>query len=113
MSCRECGGNGTLYVLEGYVDQHQPDVADDHPDVISVRAKRASLANTVYPCPECRPELFKRWSAGHMAVAPLGTRSTVPAKARGGRRQQDPLPLEPPGDLDPRDFTMPTRRDLE
>src|SRR5690606_5208726 len=28
--------------------------------------RRKSLANTVYPCDRCRPELFARWAAGHL-----------------------------------------------
>lgn len=119
MTCSECGGGGTLFVLQGYVDQQAPLPADtttlDPVALARLLARRAALANTVYPCPECRPEMFAAWSKGEFAVAPLGTRATVPAKARGGRSRQEPLPIEP-HDLHPDDdlanWSM-TRRDLQ
>lgn len=113
MSCAECVGTGTLFVLPGYVDQQAPlpvDGTDPEPELV---AKRAALANTVYPCPECAPDAFARWSGGAFATAPLGTRSTVPAGARrgGGPRKAEPLPMEPTW-LGPEDWSS-TRRDLD
>lgn len=111
MSCRECSGLGTLFVLPAYVDQQRPAVAEDDPEFDRVEALRASLANTVFPCPECRPEQFAAWSGGHYAMRPLGASSpsSVPRRTRG-RRGQEPLPMEPT-DIDPSDWSL-TRADL-
>lgn len=114
MSCAECHGAGTLFVLDGYVDQHAPLPTDidgmDRDELSALMAKRAALRNTVYPCPECATERFQAWSKGQFAVAPLGTRTSVPVKARRGTKATDPLPLEPTW-LGPEDWSE-TRRDL-
>lgn len=117
MTCAECDGDGMLFVQEGYVDRHCP--IPDGFDGLTDREKatifgqRAGLRNSVYPCPTCAPERFSAWSQGAFAVAPLGTRSTVPPAARRvGFPAKPRLPLEPPSDLGPEDWTN-TRRDLQ
>lgn len=77
--CERCDG-GWVTVKAGYVERLAPwpaplpaDLAAD-PEMVAahellveeVRVRRASLANTVYPCRECQPAAFFRWVGGHL-----------------------------------------------
>lgn len=75
--CARCGDTRWCQVTQAYVDHHHPwsalphpDLPDDAPGNAEVRSndrrKRAALANSSYPCPDCDPAGFARWAEGHM-----------------------------------------------
>lgn len=57
----KCGGHGWVYVPEGYADR----VIAESP---FLAGRRASLENSVYPCPTHRPDMYERWSHGCLDV---------------------------------------------
>lgn len=65
--CVKCD-HGWVTVGSGYVEDHArlPDhvlVSGEDRDRI-LRARRAALAESVYPCRRCRPTQFFRWANG-------------------------------------------------
>lgn len=68
--------HGWVRVSDGYVDKHapMPQLADPVNDAEQAmndaimrewRIHRAGVANSSYPCWECRPRQFARWQQGH------------------------------------------------
>jgi hypothetical protein len=57
---------GWVTVDERYVDRVLP-VDDSAPDAAQaiLTARRAAIADAVYPCHSCQPAVFDRWAAGH------------------------------------------------
>lgn len=71
-----CEGDGWVRVGDEYVDGIAPwpaKPADDTPEALEAyelavetcRIRRASAANTVYPCKACQPAAFSRWAGRH------------------------------------------------
>lgn len=69
---------GWRRVTEQYVDRYAPPWPDPPPlgstpevdaayerEVQRIAALRAGIANSWYPCRECKPRLFFRWVGGH------------------------------------------------
>lgn len=109
MSCERCD-HGWITVGPGYPAWRWPDPAEwpADPETAEVVAqqltwKRRLAAQDIYPCRNCRPELFARWAGGHLAS---GHRCGECAEVRRGRRR----PATPPESVsvpEPRE-----RRDL-
>ena len=74
--------------------------------------RRKSLANTVYPCDRCRPELFARWAAGHLDPDHDSSSCSECRDVRRGRASAgNPSQVRPPlavGVMSP-----PARKDLD
>lgn len=75
--CHRCSDTGWCQVTEHYVNRHAPwpslpePITDaEHKANARVmeeaRIKRAGIANSSFPCPDCQPKMFERWAAGHM-----------------------------------------------
>lgn len=78
--CLRCKGEEVEWVTERYLDRHAPwpdpppegsvpsRLAEHDAQVEVVRLRRASLANSCYPCRECQPGPFFRWAGRHWEV---------------------------------------------
>lgn len=121
--CQRCDA-GWVEVTQSYVDRIAPIPElqlgadpDVHEAIVAeVMTRRASLANTVYPCRDCQPAAFYRWAGGHLErnhdrakcdeCSELDARSS--SRGRGGRHRDllhdgptPPVPTAPPrADLD-------------
>lgn len=76
--CDRCE-RGWVRVTQAYVDRKAPYPAPLSPEIMSepgmaeaydalvasVESRRRALAESYYPCKECRPEAFYRWAQGH------------------------------------------------
>lgn len=76
-SCDRCSDTGWCQVTEHYVDRlapwpslPEPITEAEHAGhaqlMEDARRKRAAVANSSFPCPDCQPAMFDRWAAGHM-----------------------------------------------
>lgn len=109
-----CDGTGFVRVSQRYVDRHAPmpnlpeptnDAEQHQYDAIMHEAAmvRAALANSSYPCPSCRPELFFRWQRGCLGpnhniekcVECSVARGVAPKRRRRAREEETPDELRP------------------
>lgn len=117
MSCtnRRCDGHGWVNVLPSYADQRAPvpppaeeweKLTDDERaewQAIHDSAWEA-LAQSVYPCKECRPDAFYLWAQGHYASDHDRGECEICTPAPVRRSKKEPTPAS---------STWNERRDLD
>ena len=112
--CEHCEG-GWVPVAPAYAERQHPWPAPDPAVSEKVHAERCEIvryrrmvaARAVFPCRECRPELFLLWAGGHLGPRHDRTGCPTcrelaghPAPRRSRERESAPTAPPPRRDLD-------------